>query len=121
MRPDRAALAAVFLAHALLIAGLVWWCWPLWGVLLALPLLATLPGLLRARSYTAAWASMLLVFYVAGLLSEATAMPLRRGVAHALALVAALDFVSLVAFVRLSRRAREAQAVRTESSAGAAH
>jgi uncharacterized membrane protein len=107
--------------HLLLIAGLVAWCGWLPGTLLSLPLLTPLPGLLRRRSYTAGWATMLLVFYVAGLLAEGVAMPGRRGIGTLLSVVAALDFVSLVLFVRLTARERLALAAQTESSGAAAH
>jgi uncharacterized membrane protein len=114
-----ARLAALVL-HGLLIAGLLAWCgWPA-GALLCLPLLAPLPGLLRRRTYTAAWASMLLVFYVAGLLAEGVAVPDRRGVGTALSVIAALDFVAVVLFVRLAARERQALAAQTGSSGAAA-
>lgn len=96
--------------HVLLMLGLVAWCGWLPGILLCLPLLAPLPGLLRRRTYTAAWASMLLVFYVAGLLAEGVAVPGRRTIGTWLSVVAALDFVAVVLFVRLSARERKVPA-----------
>lgn len=102
------ARIAALVLHVLLIAGLIAWCGWLPGILLCLPLLAPLPGLLRRRTYTAAWASMLLVFYVAGLLAEGVAVPGRRSVGTWLSVVAALDFVAVVLFVRLSARERKA-------------
>lgn len=112
-----ARLAALML-HAALIVGLLLWCgWPA-GVLLVLPPLAPLPGLLRRRTYTAGWACMLVVFYVGGLLAECVAMPQRHYVGTLLSVVAALDFVSLALFVRLS--GREAVAARRGSSGAAA-
>jgi uncharacterized membrane protein len=116
---SRYAQIAALVLQIGLIAGLVAWCGPLPGLLLALPLLAPLPGLWRRRTYTAAWASMLLVFYVAGLLAEGVAQPQRRAVGSALSVVAALDFVALLLFVRLSARERAAPAARTESSTSA--
>ena len=118
---SRYALVAALALHVALIAALLYWSGWRVGALLSLPLLATLPGLLRARTYTAGWASMLLVFYIALLLSEGVAMPLRKPFAQALSVIAVLDFVSLVLFVRLSARERAALASQTESSAGAAH
>ena len=120
MRPSRYALAAVLGAHALLVFALLRWCGWLPGLFLSLPLLVTLPGLLRARTYTAGWASMLLVFYVAGLLAEGVAIPARRVAGFALSALAAFDFLSLIAFVRLAARERAIAAARTERSGGAA-
>ena len=116
---EPARLAALAL-HLALMAGLVAWCGWLPGVLLSLPLLAPLPGLLRRRTYTAGWATMLLVFYVGGLLAEGVAVPGRRTIGTLLSVVAALDFVSLVLFVRLTARERQALAAQTESSGAAA-
>jgi uncharacterized membrane protein len=121
MKGARIAHAAVLLAHAALILALLWWCGAAAGSLLSLPLLASLPGLLRARVYTARWGTMLLVFYIAGFLAEGVAVPTRRGVGAALAVLALFDFLSLVAFARLQGRARAIAAARTESSAGAVH
>ena len=120
-RLSRVALTVALLAHLVLIGALLYWSGALAGALLSLPLLASLPGLLRARTYTAGWASMLLVFYIAALLAEGVAMPMRKPFAQGLSVVAVLDFVSLVLFVRLAARERAALASRTESSAGAAH
>ncbi|MDR3418558.1 MAG: DUF2069 domain-containing protein [Nevskia sp.] len=118
MKPLSAwARRAALLLHLVLVGGLVAWCGWLPGMLLSLPLLTALPGLLRGRTYTASWASMLVVFYVAGLLAEGVAMPGRRSVGTLLSTVAALDFVSLVLFVRLTGREL---AARTGSSGAAA-
>lgn len=117
------AWGATLVLHVLLMLGLLWWCGWLPGALLCLPLLAPLPGLLRRRTYTAGWASMLLVFYVAALISEGVAVPARREVGSWLGAVAALDFVGLALFVRLTGRERAgnpASSARTESSDAAA-
>jgi uncharacterized membrane protein len=114
------ARIAALILHVLLMAGLIAWCGWLPGALLCLPLLAPLPGLLRRRTYTAAWASMLLVFYVAGLMAEGVAVPGRRIIGTALSVVAALDFVGVVLFVRLAARERQASAAQTGSSGAAA-
>jgi len=84
---------AALAAHAALLAGLPL-AGGLTGALLALLLLAPLPGLWRGRTYTYAWASMLLVFYIAGLLVNRT--PLTA----ALAVIGALEFLALLLFVR---------------------
>lgn len=114
------ARLTALVAHALLIVGLVAWCgWPAGG-LLVLPLLAPIPGLLKKKTYTAGWASMLLVFYVAGLLAEGVAVPGRREVGTLLSVFAAIDFVGVALFVRLSGRERQALSAQTGSSGGAA-
>ncbi|MGH8481574.1 MAG: DUF2069 domain-containing protein [Nevskiaceae bacterium] len=91
---------AVLAAHAALLAG-VPLAGGLTGAVLALPLLAPLPGLWRGRPYTYAWASMLVVFYIAGLLVARSPLTL------ALAGIGALEFLALVLFVRA--RSVEAQ------------
>ena len=77
------------------------------GALLALPLLAPLRGLWRGVPYTYAWSTMLLVFYVGAFLMEASTHAERRPLALGLALVAAIEFVALLLFVRF--RAVEAR------------
>jgi uncharacterized membrane protein len=109
MRLSEPARLAALGLDFVLIAGLIAWCGWLPGLLLSLPLLTPVPGLLRRRSYTAAWATMLLVLYVGGLVAEGVAVPGRRGIGTALSVVAALEFVSLVLFVRLSARERGQQ------------
>ena len=99
--PSRIARNVALLAHALLIVGLTWKVGLSVGLVLLLPLLAALPGLWRGQPYTYAWASMLLVFYCAGLLTEAYMRPSQAMHFRLLAIVAALEFVSLVLFVRL--------------------
>jgi uncharacterized membrane protein len=75
----------------------------LWGALLALPLLAPLPGLLRAQRRTFAWCTLCVIpCFVIGL-TEAVAQPATRvwsGTCLALALTL---FVALIAYLRLTR------------------
>ena len=103
--PSRIAQNFALLAHALLIAGIGWKVGVSVGLVLLLPLVAALPGLWRGRPYTYAWASMLLVFYCAGLLTEAYMRSSQGTQFRMLAFVSALEFVSLVLFVRLRARA----------------
>lgn len=119
-RLSRVALVIALLAQFALIAALMLWSTVFIGTLLSLPLLASLPGLLRARTYTAGWASMLVVFYIGALLAEGVAMPLRKSLAQGLSIVAMIDFISLVLFVRLAAREQAALASQKESSGGAA-
>jgi uncharacterized membrane protein len=100
------AIHAALILQLALIAGLGVWCGPLPGLLLALPLVAPLPGLWRRRTYTAGWAGMVLAFYVAGLMAEGVAQPERRLIGGILSAVAALDFAALLLFVRLTARER---------------
>ena len=98
---------AVLAGHGLLMAGLVLTGgWP--GAVVALPLLAPLDGLWRGRSYTFAWCSLLVVFYVGGLLAEGYATPSHRAAMFLLALVAAVEFVALLLFVRVTAALRRA-------------
>lgn len=111
---QRAALAL----HLALIAAIVARGSFSSGALIALPLLAPLPGLLRARAYTHAWASMLLSFYVGGFLSAAYAHPEHKWISIGIATLAALEFVSLVLYVRLRRRETASAATGSPSPAG---
>jgi uncharacterized membrane protein len=97
---------AVLALHAALLAGLPL-AGGLTGAVVALPLLAPAPGLWRGRPYTYAWCSMLIVFYVAGLVVD------RRPLTLALAAVAAFEFCALVLYVRA--RAVEARRAATVS------
>ena len=90
------------------------------GLLLAAVLALPLPGLLRARTYTAAWASMLVGFYVAGYLAAGYARPDEKTGAFLLASVAALDYLALMMFVRITGRMRAALAAGTAVSDDAA-
>ena len=119
--PVKLSLYAVYTALVLqvaLIAGLGVWCGPVPGLLLALPLAAPLPGLWRRRTYTAGWASMVVAFYVAGLMAEGVAQPERRLIGGGLSVVAALDFAAMLLFVRFSAREQAAPAARSGSSGG---
>ncbi|MDO9453850.1 MAG: DUF2069 domain-containing protein [Stagnimonas sp.] len=75
------------------------------AVVAVLPLLWTLPGLLRGRAYTAGWASMLVSFYCAMLLAEAYMLPRMKGALIVLSVVAAFDFVALMLFAKAKKTA----------------
>lgn len=79
---------------------------PVIAVILVAPLLLPLPGLLRARAYTHAWATMLLVFYVGGYLAAGYFDPAHKWRCFGIALLAAIDFVALNLFVRFLARER---------------
>lgn len=101
---SRYAWFAVIACHAALIAGLWAWAGLLPGALLVLPLLAAVPGLLRAKRYTAGWMTLLISGYIAVLMSEAQAVPSRHDLALLFSVIAALEFAALVLFVRWSAR-----------------
>jgi uncharacterized membrane protein len=94
------ARRATLALHAAVMVGLVATGGRLGG-LLAMPLLAPLPGLWRGRPYTYAATSLFVVLYAGGFLMEASTHAARRPVALALATLAALEFCALVIFVRL--------------------
>lgn len=104
----RCAWAVALLAQAGLAAGLMAWAGWIAGVVLSLPMLLPLPGLFKARPRSAAWSCYVMIIYIAGLLSEAYAMPERHLVALILSSVALVAFLSLILFVRWTAREREA-------------
>jgi len=91
--------------HAALVAGIVVRCWPGFSLLWALPLLAAVPGLWRARVYTFQWLSLLILFYVGGYVAAGYSQPPQRAGLFLMASFAAVEFAAVVLFVRF--RARE--------------
>lgn len=119
-------LVAALTAQVALACGLMVWSGWIAGALLSLPLLPTLPGLLRRRPRSAAYCAFVLVVYVALLLSEALAMPERHTMGLLLACIGVVSFVALILFVRWSARdvaLREypETGARKESSGGVSH
>lgn len=109
MNPARIARGTV-LALVTALAGCVlfWQRAPLtegsWLALLWLaPLLAPLPGLVRGKRYTYAWATLLVVGYVALALTEIVADPRSRLATTAILFVSFALFVAMVAYLRLTR------------------
>lgn len=66
----------------------------------AAPLLLALPGMLRGRSYTYAWNSMLLLLYVALGLTELLSNPAEQFYALAVLLLTMLTFIASQLYVR---------------------
>lgn len=91
--------------------------WSALGLVLAAVLATPLPGLLRQQVRTAAWGAMLVAFYVAGYLAAGYAHPAEKAQTFSLAALAALDYLSLLGYVRM--RARERAAI-ARSAAGTA-
>ncbi|WP_353252163.1 DUF2069 domain-containing protein [Salinisphaera sp. PC39] len=105
MRPSRHARMAALGALALLIGTIALWnaANPWLAVVFIVPLLPPLPGLWRGRPYTYAWTSLLVLAYLAGLITEFWSNPARGYSGVALFAAAAL-FVACLAFVRLRSR-----------------
>lgn len=103
----------VLLSYAALIACLLIWSLildpaqaisPFWVAgLLILPLLFTLPGLLRGDPYTHAWGSLLFLFYFAFSLSEAISSVEHRAAGLVVSLLALVLFVAAILFPRAAR------------------
>ena len=112
--PTRWAWRIALGTHVALIAGLPLVAGVGLGLALGVPLLAALPGLWRGRAYTFGWCSMLIVFYVGGLVVAAKTTPATYPQWLALSITGAAEFVALVLYVRFLRvdrlRAEAAQA-----------
>jgi len=94
-------LAVSVMAAAIVTAGMPRGLWL--GGLLLLPLLPPLPGLVKGRRRTFAWATLCLTPYFVYGLTESIANPDIR-IAAAVVLFASLaSFVALVAYLRVTR------------------
>jgi uncharacterized membrane protein len=108
---DEWALVAFVLALVLALWCVLWegWFAPLrpggsWLTLKALPIAAALPGLWRGRRYTAQWASLVSVFYVAEGVMRWSDGGGAGFFAKGETLLAFALFVALLAFARRSGR-----------------
>lgn len=117
MRPSDKVRTIALLAHGLLIAGVALRDPSVLSSVMAAILCLPLPGLWRGRSYTYAWSSMLIAFFVAGYLADGYARPATRLSAFAMASIAAIDFVAVMLFVRVSARQTAAAAAAASASA----
>ena len=114
MRWSRYALMLAVLGNIALIASLFWIAGVhtmerlLLASIFSLPLLASLNGLARARIYTAAWASMAALFYMAYAMVEYIAGAATLAVDLCLGASIAM-FVGTVVFAKWDAREREAQ------------
>lgn len=109
MNPVRLALGLALFGQLGLITALILWFGLLapsaiFGPWLALawaaPLCLALPGMLRGRSYTFAWNSLLLLLYIALGLTELLSNPAEQPYALAVLVTTALTFVSSQLYVR---------------------
>ena len=106
---EKARLASLWLWGALAASLLSWmsagYPWLL-CVLAAVPLLAPLPGLVRGRRYTYAWASLFAVPYLAFAITELLVNPGARWVASLTLVVVFAWFCAMVLYLRASRAHR---------------
>jgi uncharacterized membrane protein len=88
-------------------------CWNLagysWVLCLAavVPLLAPLPGLIRGRRYTYAWATLFAIPYLMFAVTELLVNPAARWVASLSLVLVFAWFCAMVLFLRASRARRE--------------
>ena len=120
MLPSEWARLTVIALHTAMVISLCIWCGPVPGVILSVPLQAGILGLHRERVYTAKWSSLCVCFYVAAFLVEAYASPPHRVIGTRLSVLAMLDFMGLLLFVRWRRLEQPAIAARMGSSGAAA-
>lgn len=103
---EKTRLATVWLWGAVAASLLCWYTagypWLLCVVAVA-PLLAPLPGLLRGRRYTYAWASLFAMPYLAFAVTELLANPAARAVGSVSLLLIFAWFCSMVLYLRASR------------------
>lgn len=102
------AWAAPACCAACIVSLLVWFGWAI-GVVLSIPLMFAMPGLLRRRSYTVAWVSLLSLFYLALGMTEAFSTPADRGIATIHVLAAGGLFLACVLTNRLRAVERRQQ------------
>ena len=113
-RARRQALAAsALLGACVLAAALLPFAWPAslarLAILLA-PLLLPLPGLLRGRRRTFAWATLCVTPYFIYGLTEVIANPAARVTAGAILFASLAWFVTLVNYLRVTRPQRSVDA-----------
>ena len=103
---EKTRLATVWLWGAVAASLLCWYTagypWLL-CVVAGAPLLAPLPGLLRGRRYTYAWASLFAMPYLAFAVTELLANPAARAVGSVSLLLIFAWFCSMVLYLRASR------------------
>lgn len=120
MRLSLIALVLALVAHLILIAGQFLQLGPIIGTLLGLPLLIVVFGLIRRRTYTAAWGSLMMLVYLGGWSMEAFGMTPAPPLIWTLCLSSVAAFVSDLLFVKWAAvEARAMPAAQTESSGAA--
>ncbi len=100
----------IWLWAAVMLSLLAWipagYPWPV-CLLAALPLLAPLSGLVRARRHTYAWATLFAIPYLAFALTELLVNPAARWVAALSLLLVFGWFCTMILFLRVSRAQHE--------------
>jgi uncharacterized membrane protein len=106
---DRARLTSIGLWAAVALSLACWYTagypWPICAFAIVL-LLAPLPGLLRGRRHTYAWATLLAVPYLIFAVTELLANPRARWVAALSLLLVFAWFCAMVLYLRASRARR---------------
>jgi uncharacterized membrane protein len=109
LNAERARIAAVLLWGAVALSLIAWYTagypW-LICVLAVAPLLAPLPGLVRGRRYTYAWATLFVMPYLIFTITELLANSRARLVASLSLLLIFSWFCAMVLYLRASRAHR---------------
>ena len=122
MRLSLIALVLALIAHLVLIAAQFLQLGPVLGAALGLPLLIVVFGLLRRRTYTAAWGSLMMLVYLGLWSMEAFGRNPAPLLVWTLCLASVAAFVSDLLFVKWAAvEARAILSAQTESSADASH
>lgn len=106
----RAVALAGYAGLALIIAIRYGWLspsavfgrWP--AAALLIPLAFPLPGLIRGRAYTYAWASMMALFYIAFAMTEVMSNPASHAYSYTVLFASSAFFLGCVFYVRFLAR-----------------
>lgn len=122
MSPTRVVHAIAVASLVALAAGIIEWTQvSALGVASAVVLLLPLRSIVRGSTYTCGWASMLVVCYCSFLLAEVYAQPQQKAWPLMLSAVSALNFLSLIMYVRLRARERAALLAPAAASGAVSH
>lgn len=109
MNADRTRIATLWLWGAVALSLLAWYLagysWIICAVAV-IPLLAPLPGLVRGRRYTYAWATLFAMPYLIFAITELLVNPSARWVGSFSLLLIFAWFCSMVLYLRASRARR---------------
>jgi uncharacterized membrane protein len=106
----KSRLATLWLWVAVALSLMAWYAagypWPICASAVV-PLLAPLPGLVRGRRYTYAWATLFAAPYLVFAMTELLVNPAARWVASLSLLLVFAWFCAMVLYLRASRAHRE--------------